>query len=88
MSRSYRKPWCTDGYKGSSRKQAAKKEASRRIRRLSEDIPDGGAYRKFYCSWNICDYRFPMFEACVRLNRETGELGWVYEEKPWRVTRK
>lgn len=40
MSRSYRKPWFTDGYKGTSRKPFAKKEANKKVRR-SEDVPDG-----------------------------------------------
>jgi hypothetical protein len=57
MSRSYRKPYCTDGYKGSLRKQFFKREANKKIRN-SEEVPDGKAYRKFYDPWNICDYHY------------------------------
>lgn len=55
MSRSFKKtPSChmagKDGY--------AKKAFSRRVRRLakSNDLPDGGAYRKLNESWDISDW--------------------------------
>jgi len=57
MSRSYRKAWVTDGYKGSSRKQYYKQLANKHLRKI-QDIPNGRAYRKFFESWNICDYRY------------------------------
>lgn len=34
-----------------------KKSAVRAVRH-AEDVADGGAYKKHYCSWNICDYRW------------------------------
>ena len=57
MSRSYRKPYVVDGYKGSGFKQFAKKEASKKVRN-SDEIPNGKAYKKFYDPWNICDYYY------------------------------
>jgi len=56
MSRSYREPVFVDGY-GTRRKRYAKNLANRYIRR-TKDIPNGNAYRKYYDSWDICDYRF------------------------------
>lgn len=35
-----------------------KKSASSAVRR-AKDVPDGKAYRKFFCSYIICDYRCP-----------------------------
>ena len=55
MSRSYRRPYCKDGYKGSKRKQFLKKEANGRVRRAT-DVPNGKSYRKFFNPWDICDY--------------------------------
>lgn len=26
--------------------------------RNATDVPNGSQYKKFYCSWNICDYRW------------------------------
>lgn len=56
MSRSYKKNlWITDYSKS---RRFFKGQANRKIRR-SKDVPDGKAYRKFYESYDICDYKFP-----------------------------
>ena len=34
----------------------SKQKASRAVRRAFE-VPNGRSYAKFYCSWDICDYR-------------------------------
>ncbi len=61
MSRSRRKPWVKDGYKsgtpGRGRKRKSKRRANRTVRH-STSVPSGGAYKKEYCSWEICDYRW------------------------------
>lgn len=57
MSRSYRAPYVTDGYKGSRRRQWCKRQANRVVRRAL-DVPNGKAYRKFYDPCNICDYKW------------------------------
>lgn len=56
MSRSYRKPWTVDGY-GSKGKRKEKQFANKAVRNTA-GIPNGKAYRKFYCSWNIADYKW------------------------------
>jgi hypothetical protein len=76
MSRSYRKSWITDGYKGSKRRQYNKRQANHIVRK-ADDVPDGKAYRKFYNPWDICDYRW-FFNP----NEE------FYRDKPWRYLRK
>ena len=60
MSRSRRKPWVTDGYKSSGRRQWFKNYANRVVRHAKE-VPDGKAYKKLYCSYNICDYKWQIF---------------------------
>lgn len=76
MSRSFRGPWITDGYKGSKRRQWCKRQANRVVRR-SEDVSDGKSYRKFYNPYNICDYKW-YFSVNDKF----------YSEKPWRYRRK
>lgn len=73
MSRSYRKPIVTDGYKGSRSKQWNKRYANRVIC-LAQDVPDGKAYKKFFESWNICDYKW--------------DVDLTKEEEPWKYNRK
>lgn len=55
MSRSYRKPYITDGY-GGKRRQFYKRYANKKVRRTVV-IANGGAYKKVSCSWDICDYK-------------------------------
>lgn len=76
MSRSYRKPWITDGYKGSKIRQYFKSQANKKTRR-SKDIPDGKNYKKFYDSWKICDYKWYVDK----------NDSW-FKEQPWRYNRK
>lgn len=53
MSRSYKKvPCCKDYNRG------MKKCANRYLRRNYLDIPSGRAYKKLFCSYDICDYKF------------------------------
>jgi len=64
MSRSYRKNvWVVDGQKKnrsrSNRKKEEKRFANKAVRN-TKDVPNGGAFKKFSCSWNIADYRWPM----------------------------
>ena len=54
MSRSYKKhPYSTDGSAGTTKK--SKRRANKKVR-STQNIPDGGTYKKVYCSWNIHDY--------------------------------
>lgn len=53
MSRSFKKhPCATDGRAG---RKIQKRWANRTVRG-KEEIPNGGAYKKVFCSWNIHDY--------------------------------
>ncbi|MBR0485229.1 MAG: hypothetical protein IJJ69_10700 [Oscillospiraceae bacterium] len=59
MSRSYKKfPVHKDRARTSKDREKPKTYANRAVRR-SNGIPEGKAgYKKLYCSWIICDYRF------------------------------
>ncbi len=69
MSRSYRKfPCVKDSQRHNNpvrKRQQSKTYASRLVRR-KEDVPSHSAYRKFFCSWDISDYRFIMTERDLR----------------------
>jgi hypothetical protein len=55
MSRSRKKPWITDT---NSARKFFKRTANKTVRKYKSVIPDGMGYKKLYCSWNICDYRW------------------------------
>ena len=60
MSRSYKKPILTDGSRGrKGHGRSMKSYASRKIRNV-DDLPtrERGAYKKFFCSLDICDYKW------------------------------
>jgi len=57
MSKSRRVPWITDGYKGSRRRQFFKNYANRVVRK-TRDVPSGKAYKKVFCSYDICDFKW------------------------------
>lgn len=56
MSRSYKAPVWTEGYKGIWRRYA-KRMANKAVRR-NNAIKDGGAYKREMNSWDICDWKF------------------------------
>jgi hypothetical protein len=86
MSRSYRAPWYVDGYKSRGRKKYAKREANHKVRRI-QDIPDGKAYKKFFCSWNISDYRY-LYNPEPYISWGVGVVKLIEPEPIWRVNRK
>ena len=55
MSKSYKKEPVVKDYN-----KNAKKHANRKVRRIFKncDYPNGNAYRKLCCSWDICDWWF------------------------------
>lgn len=53
MSRSFRKPYITDT--GRHRKWA-KKDANKTV--WHRDTYNGAHYKRLYCTWNICDYKW------------------------------
>ncbi|WP_223070222.1 hypothetical protein [Paenibacillus caui] len=57
MSRSVKKsPVWTDHHTPGTR--WSKRQASKAVRRFTGDVQNGKWYRKLFCSWDICDYRF------------------------------
>ena len=77
MSRSYKK---SPVFKDSTRKgktyKSGKQIANRTVRRKT-DIPNGGGYRKAYCSYNISDYSFRMDEKELRSEWEKKD-SWIH----------
>ena len=58
LSRSYKKyPCCKDERSCKNGQRFANKT----IRQHDGEIPNGRAYKKLYCSWDICDYKFVAF---------------------------
>lgn len=52
MSRSYKKfIVCKD-----ENSRFGKRLANRAVRR-NKNVPDGAKFKRYFCSWNICDYR-------------------------------
>lgn len=85
MSRSYRVPYVVDSY-GSPRKRKAKNYANRVVRH-KKDVPSGKAYRKFSCSYDICDYKW--YEPVVRdFEKMNGVWEWVSYPKAWNKWRR
>lgn len=46
--------------------KTGKRFANRRVRRYKGFISNGKDYKRLYCSWDICDYYFSIFEEDVR----------------------
>ena len=55
MSRSYKKPYSTEGYGGDSRKYM-KHQATKKLRNYNFPLI-GNEYKKLFESWMICDYK-------------------------------
>lgn len=62
MSRSYKRYAVTKD----KNSKFGKRMSAKAVRRSSEQA-NGSAYKKRYCSWNICDYRIfeGTFESCL-----------------------
>ena len=85
MSRSYKKtPVIKDSSCKGTKYKSGKQLANRAVRN-QEDVPNGGSYKKVYCSWNISDWRFMKTEAELRKEWDSGdqrlrEVYKTYEE--------
>ncbi len=72
MSRSYKKyPSC----KCERSCKKGQRVANKKIRHFKSDISNGREYKKLYCSWDICDYKFIAFTKedqmrCARYKRK------------------
>ncbi len=76
MSRSYKHtPICKDSTRKGPTFKSGKQIANRVVRR-KDDIPNGGGYRKAYCSYNISDFQFRMDESELKHKWED-EDSWL-----------
>ena len=73
MSRSRKKTWGWTDHKTPNSKQQ-KRAANKTVRR-SWDIPNGCAYKKLYCSYDICDYKFLYF-SMIEVREHMKLFGW------------
>lgn len=58
MSRSYRKPWLTEGQDIPGLRKSRRRLANRRVRRETKDLTSGANFKKHSQSWDIIDYKF------------------------------
>ena len=78
MSRSRKRTWGWTDH-STPRSRIAKRLASKKVRH-AEDIHNGGAYKKVFCSWDICDYRFLYFRRTeVEKHAERWYGGRIYK---------
>jgi hypothetical protein len=54
MSRSKRKPVFKEGY--GSKTKGRSKQLANRATRVTKEVANGGAFKKVFNSWDICDY--------------------------------
>ncbi|MFK7693054.1 hypothetical protein [Paenibacillus sp. HJGM_3] len=55
----------------------SKQQASKAVRRFTDDVQNGKWYRKLFCSWTICDYRF--FKTRQQAIREWNTSPWLQD---------
>lgn len=67
MSRSYKKNAIVKD--NGSRKKFHKRQANKVVKET--DLASGSAYKKAYCSWNICDWKWR-----VEKPRKGGRVSW------------
>ncbi|UQZ85456.1 hypothetical protein SK3146_04745 [Paenibacillus konkukensis] len=82
MSRSVKKsPVWTDQTTPGSR--WAKRQAGKAVRRFNDEVQNGKWYRKLFCSWDICDYRFFKTRQQAILEWETSR--WARDREKTRA---
>lgn len=81
MSRSYKKT----PRAGEKKKRYFKRLANRQVRKTPlEETLNYGAFRKAYCSWNICDYEFnETFEEYWHSLVTHWSTYWQYHNYPF-----
>ena len=76
MSRSHkRNPICKDSTRKGPTFKSGKQIANRNVRHVP-DLPNGGGYRKAFCSYNISDYLFRMEEKELKQEWEMSD-SWI-----------
>ena len=86
MSRSRKKV-----YAFTDRNPYFKNQANRKVRNfpLNRELADGASYKRLYCSYNICDYKFLVYHDHELLARpDNGLWGTVAERKAYWATSK
>ncbi|MBD5512112.1 MAG: hypothetical protein HDR08_12830 [Lachnospiraceae bacterium] len=58
MSRSYKRIPCCKDYSRGMKKHANRYVRRNYVNRNDVVLPSGAAYKKLFCSWDICDYKF------------------------------
>ncbi|WP_150274860.1 hypothetical protein [Paenibacillus tepidiphilus] len=61
----------------------SKRHASKAVRRFTGGISSGKWYRKLFCSWSICDYRF--YKTKQQAIHEWETTPWRQERFPTRA---
>lgn len=90
MSRSYKHtPYCGE-HKGKVKKRRANKSVRAWLKRHPEVTLPYNSYKKLYCSYNICDYRWistwPQYWAFRRRYWPAGQLDKKKEYRHWLKT--
>ena len=85
MSRSYKKnPWVTDHHRKSTK--ISKKFANKYFRnqiKSDKHMSNKPNHKKYYCSWDICDFRWMWTEKEAREDYENGKLSrYIYKQYP------
>lgn len=77
MSRSYKKfIVCKD-----DNSKFGKRLANKTVRR-NKNVPDGAKFKRYFCSWNICDYRSKeKFYTAEQFRRRWFDIS--YTELDW-----
>ena len=81
MSRSRKKVWGWTDHRAQSSK-IDKRFANKKVRKIY-NIQNGGSFKKVYCSYNICDYKFLYFskrEALEKVIRYSGKIYKYYRK--------
>ena len=80
MSRSYKKHLWTKLVSRSD-----KRAANRRVRRTTEEIPNGNSYRRIYEQWDVCDQKW-LYDPRPRWRSWSQE--WIEPRPVWKVCKK
>lgn len=81
MSRSYKKsPYANDSHRKSTKE--SKKFANKKVRNIT-NIPNGGAYKKIFESWDIRDYSFRQtWEEAKEYYEKNKDSYWMQKRYP------
>ena len=84
MSRTYKKnPYITDNSNSHEMKKIASRVTRRKLN-SSDSIITGSKYKRFFDSYDICDYKFrlDLNEAISQYNNDYNRYSWFREKFP------